>query len=393
MFLTSDKKLLAIIALIAIALRVIYCVGFIGKNLQDDGVYITEAQKIIDGRVHFNKLTFEKPLNPIEQFPLRIGFNYPLALCIKLFGKSDISLSLFPILCSIVMLFTTYKIALISYNRTTALMASGLFAIFPFDILWSTRVLSDETVGMWIALAFLMFLGEKTKHIILCGICLGMAYLNKSIAIPFAALFLMLTVYKKPINAIYFVFGFCVVWSLEYWLYGSMFYHYRVDASTNVFKFVKDGSGEIPFGYITIKFAHYLIWYFEFLLMGVKEATEGMRGDLAFTYLAIIGMSIRSNKNGLFLLIFTILTYLILEIAPIGFAIENNTLVWERIISQARFLTVLTVPLVIFAAVGLIQLYRRCNMLGIVAGILLLITSYYSLTTNYHVLILEKLRK
>ncbi|HID63151.1 MAG TPA: phospholipid carrier-dependent glycosyltransferase [Anaerolineae bacterium] len=101
---------------------------------QDEALYSTWALHIATGRdVLLNGLPVDKP-------PL---FLYTLALFFKLFGPSEVTARLPGVLASTASVALVYYLALRLYGRPTALVATALMALSPFNILFAPTALTD----------------------------------------------------------------------------------------------------------------------------------------------------------------------------------------------------------------------------------------------------------
>src|SRR4051794_4855145 len=74
-------SLLAILGA-ALALRLIFSVGFVAGYPQDDGIYITLARSIVHGQLdlgHYRSIPPDYVANPAETFTFRPAYTYVLA--------------------------------------------------------------------------------------------------------------------------------------------------------------------------------------------------------------------------------------------------------------------------------------------------------------------------
>ncbi len=101
---------------------------------QDEALYSTWALYIATGR--------DTLLNgfPVDKPPL---FLYTLALFFRLFGPSEVVARLPGVLASTASVALVYDLARRLYGRPTALVAAGLMALSPFNILFAPTALTD----------------------------------------------------------------------------------------------------------------------------------------------------------------------------------------------------------------------------------------------------------
>ena len=205
------KLKLAIIVMIGILIRLYY---FIGLNCSDDVHYVHLANQVLEGK-----------FVPSYMTAMRLAMIFPTAFFFKLFGYSQISATLYPLLCSIGNIILAYLLGKLVFNTRAGLLAALVMAFFPLDVNYATWIMPDVPLSFFHSLSVYLFLvGEKdkdNKKMILAGIFAGLSYLLKYsgllILIFFASYILIKTFYLRKIKTIYiypFV-GFFLVVTLE----------------------------------------------------------------------------------------------------------------------------------------------------------------------------------
>ena len=131
-YVSESSFLLIMILLFALALRLIYYVGI----LRGDSVsYAFYAYLMSDGNMDIlnEPHTHYSGLN-------RPGLYAPASIFIKIFGASEFSAVLFPLLASLVTCYFIFKLASGLANKKAGLIAALLWAVFPLDIFMATQL-------------------------------------------------------------------------------------------------------------------------------------------------------------------------------------------------------------------------------------------------------------
>ena len=158
-----------LIIFVALIIRMYFFIGFAGGDPQDDGIYINIAKGILQNGFYDHNiqktLILNNPIiNPIYMFPARLLMTYATAFSFFLFGVSDYSAALFPLICSLLSIYIVYKIGLLLFNYRVGLFASFFLAIMPVDIIFSTRVTPDVPIAFFMIVRRLfVFEGNGAK--------------------------------------------------------------------------------------------------------------------------------------------------------------------------------------------------------------------------------------
>lgn len=92
-----------------------------------------------------------------------LGYYALLESWMNLFGTSIFSGRIFSILTSLGSLFLVYKIAKNLFNQKTALFATGILTILPFQIHFAQEIRMYSMLSFWLLLSTYSFLQAKTK--------------------------------------------------------------------------------------------------------------------------------------------------------------------------------------------------------------------------------------
>lgn len=162
-----------LILIFALFLRLYFFVG-IGYN--DDSYYLETAGKIFKGYGY-------KPSRHIF-WDVRIGIIFPVVLMWKLFYISELSTSMFFILCSLGSILVSYLIGTEIFNKKVGLISAFLLSIFPLSVVYATQVGPDTPFQFTSGLALFLFIKSvknkgKNKLILsfFSGIFFGVSYL------------------------------------------------------------------------------------------------------------------------------------------------------------------------------------------------------------------------
>lgn len=158
----------ALPGLLALGLAVVFFVGNIGS---DDVGYAELAHALATG---------VPPPSNLGHHVSRVGLTVPLALIFSAFGISDWSLALLPLACTVATTVLISQLVLHLYGARSALLAGGLYAIFPPTIYLATSYLPEPVAIFALTVASTLFLraaGRCTWYFS-AGLLVGVAYLT-----------------------------------------------------------------------------------------------------------------------------------------------------------------------------------------------------------------------
>lgn len=215
-FVKYTRILLIIILLIAIFIRLIF---FIGLNWSDDVHYVHLASEILKGNYR-----------PSHVASLRLMMIFPLALFFKIFGISEFSAVLYPLLVSIFNIIIIFYISKLLFNDKIAIISALILAFFPLDVNYATWIMPDLPIAFFTSLSAYFFirseykekkLNRKRLFLLLSGVFGGFAYLVKLsgllIFVFFTSYYLIKSLYKKRIdyNLFFIFFGYLIIFLIE----------------------------------------------------------------------------------------------------------------------------------------------------------------------------------
>jgi len=221
-----NKKLLWILAL-ALFIRLLTFSGY--QESPDEMANVDIVKQIVRG--HWPTYHDEQYITEMI-LPVRIGFVGSVAGIVKIFGFSDFSITLYPLCASLLAVLVVFFLGRLWISETGGLWGAFLLAVFPLDIIFSTKLYSESILTFWCALGVLLFfLAEqeasgtpRRRHAwfaFLSGLVIGFAYLHKVTAGYFLILFALIALARmmgeRRIAGRYFywLLGFGLVFAFE----------------------------------------------------------------------------------------------------------------------------------------------------------------------------------
>ena len=182
---------------IVIGSIIIYFIwGFIARTqpISDYEVLINGAKSILNGT--FTKLTFN-PQNYFYFYNFQIGYTLYLALIMKLFGTSLLSLKIIEILVMSISNLLVYNIVSKIYDKNAALISTLLYSTLLFNIAGSS-IINNQHISMLFILLGLYFLIKDEKKIskILSGIFLALSYIVRQSSVIFIIALVCYMIFK-----------------------------------------------------------------------------------------------------------------------------------------------------------------------------------------------------
>jgi 4-amino-4-deoxy-L-arabinose transferase-like glycosyltransferase len=135
---------LAVIVAMGATVR-IWALGGLSFALgSDDSRYVAVAQNLAAGNL---------PDGDAEWFGARAVFLWPVALIFRLAGADDYRAVAWPLACSLLSIVAAFLIGRELMGRRAALVAAGLVALAPVEVIWATRLRPDAVMPAFVALA------------------------------------------------------------------------------------------------------------------------------------------------------------------------------------------------------------------------------------------------
>jgi 4-amino-4-deoxy-L-arabinose transferase-like glycosyltransferase len=227
---------LALILIVATGLRT---VSFIGYGYDGDDVgYAELAHSMVAGGFR------EAHERTSLIFPARIGILAPAAMSFKVFGVSEQTLGVYPLMVSLAGILLAYVAGNVLFNERVGLLAAVLHAFLPVDVRYGTLLYPDPPGALWLNGAIVLLYGASRGGIrrrmlagVLAGLFLGLSWLSKEallFSLPFVAGYILWAAYQRKENlalAAGTLLGFSAVIGIESaayaWYFNEPLYHFH----------------------------------------------------------------------------------------------------------------------------------------------------------------------
>ena len=145
----------------------------------DDAGYVAVAQNLAGGML---------PDGQAEWFGARAAFLWPVALAFRLFGADDYTAVAWPFTASLLSILAAFLVARELVGRRPALVAAGLVAFAPIEVLWATRLRPDAVMPALVALAVWAALRSRRSErpvawLVAAGALTGLAWSARETAL------------------------------------------------------------------------------------------------------------------------------------------------------------------------------------------------------------------
>ncbi|MBS3100843.1 glycosyltransferase family 39 protein [Candidatus Woesearchaeota archaeon] len=297
---------LLIILAFALALRLVF---FTGTDASDPLAYTKYANMLAKG----------EPINVERGDAFRIGLLLPVSVLYRMFGFNEFSSNVLVILASLASIVLIYKFGVMLFNEKAGLLSAFLLSFFPFDVLYSTRLMTELPSAFFVALSVYLFLkSEKTAnkrksyaYCLFSGLAVGMAYLIKELSVLIILFFIAYAIYNKKIRARYWLIplGFAVIFFAEslYFLKttGNMLFRFdTITTATYSIVLENYGRGSLPFS------------LFHFFYIAFTDSSLGL--FYPFIFMAIFFCIARKKKDTYSLLLWLIPLFLYISFGSIS---------------------------------------------------------------------------
>ena len=242
---------LAAILILAIFLRLYFMVGLANCQSQDDGIYVNAARRLTDGLGIYNPKDIKQDiLNPALIPPSRLGFVYSLSFIYKTLGISDLSSVLLGLTASVGSVILLYYWGVSMGKETIGIACALLAAVYPLDVVYSTRILPDVPMVFFITLSMFSYIRGletgKRGYCLFAGFSLGVGYLMKELAIIMFPVLILYTIVKKegfkyfPYLVTGFLFAFAIEMIFFYFKTGNSFFRIQTLAKAHFGKILTE---------------------------------------------------------------------------------------------------------------------------------------------------------
>jgi len=145
----------------------------------DESRYVAAAQNLANGAL---------PDGEAQWFGARAVFLWPVALAFKIAGATDYSAVAWPFIISLVSIVAAYLVAREITGRRQAVVAAGIVAVAPIEVLMATRLRPDAVMPAFVALAiWAAFRTRTSTHtrawLITSGVLIGAGWSCRETAV------------------------------------------------------------------------------------------------------------------------------------------------------------------------------------------------------------------
>jgi hypothetical protein len=276
---------------------------YFGQVYSDDAYYNYLAYTMYNGDFGSDYLGYPICL-------VRIGQSFITAVSFLLFGPSEHSAAVFPMLFSIMNMFLNYKLVkTLIRSEIVSVLVLAFTAFYPTEVLFASIAFTDLYSTFFINLGILLILiadsNKKVFYAVLGGLSLALSMMFKEnafyTAILLGVLFLSVLVWKRSFNKYIFIslgvlgLGMCLEGAVYYLINGDFFYRLSIMKEGNLFSrqdFFNEGSA---FGY---EGGNYLINILKLVFIDNTSAVF-LRRTMAFIpLLAVIQLFVyRKNRK------------------------------------------------------------------------------------------------
>ena len=280
----------------------------------------------------------------------RLLIYFPTAFFYKVFGVNDFTSVAFILLASLANIVVVYFLGRKLVNKKVGLLAAFLMAIYPLDVFHATQYLPDGLIVVFLSLSALAFLyGEseiKTNRIalfyFLSGAFIGLAQYVRENAFFFVFVYVVYILVKKNLKSEYFwiVVGGSTVFTLAgvFFLIGTGDFFFQINQVLSQFSSSRER---------------------------ISEGTDRVVDWLGFSKVLLSASIFRPFS----LLIIVSLFYIVffarkkISLILIWFI---SMMFYLEVISQfhglakhARYLSLVSVPIVLFVSVFLVDFFKK----------------------------------
>lgn len=235
----KPEYFLLIIVLFGLGLRLNF---FVGLNWSDDPGYVWDAYRIAEG-----KMDVPRYLSGLRSMTI-----YPVGFFFRIFGVSNFSATLYPLLCSLGSIVLAFYFGKMFFDEYAGLMSAFLLSFYPFDVINATWIMPDTPIAFFMALSVFLFLkreyfgmgtGVHSSNLLyfFSGFFVGVAYLVRESGLMILFFFIPYMIYritserKIKFNYSWFFLGILLVilaeglfYSMKTGDFSNMMLRYRI---------------------------------------------------------------------------------------------------------------------------------------------------------------------
>ena len=400
----KPKTWLIFILIFGLFLRLIFFMGFVNADAQDEGIYINYIHHILKGDFGFSSyrnLPSDYLADPSESFRFRSMLLYPVTLTFLILGVNDFTAVLYIMFTSLGSIIVIFYLGKLVFDERVGLMAAFLLSFFPLNVLFATRIMPDVPLAFFMSLTVYFFLrGETSKkknrilkinenrfYYLLSGLALGLGYLVKPLAFALLPFLFMYMIYKRKFKPeyIFILLGFLMILIPEGVYYynqsGNFLLNFIIARSQylNKYAFEHPRSIDIVPKILRLWYVDGEPIYHSKVLLGLFHHRLNVNYFGYFYYFVIISilyLLIKKVKKSYFLILWLFLLFLYLEFGPVGIRTDDEAMInYLFIFKNARFATILTIPSLLILSYFISSVPKKVSI--IIISILLISSIYY----------------
>lgn len=346
----ADWYVLAAVLIVAVVLRLLFYTGFFGS---DEVTYVEVAANIAAGDWHASNYIGAT----------RYGMNLPVALFIYLFGLSEASANLWPLLCSVGEVAVVFCIARWLWSTRVATLSALLLALLPLHVHFAGRMMADPPLAFFLTLSVALLLRATFSRYWITFFAAGLAWggvfwVKESVGLLYAPVFLILQLYLNSIQK-----------RLLFWLIAGMAFavaancalmYFVADNPLHVFAVMKKVV-QVLAGNLTLAESPW--YYLRYLFLDIRHTF--LLGFLTFAGAIFYAKQFLQNKdtdrNTQFVVVWILLLLGMFSLAVVSFSPV------KLVMKQTNYMLIFVGPMTLLAGWYLASLPRRLLLpLGVV---------------------------
>ena len=401
---------LVLILIFALFLRLYFFVGLVNADPQDDGIYVDNIKRIVDGNhniEYFKTLVLKETVNPVHGLIVRNGFLFPEAFFVTILGFNQLGFTFYSLISSLLLIIVSYyfgKNILGSYK--IGLFSAFLTSIFPLNIIFSTKISPEVPLALFTSLSiyfFMLYFKDENKSFFfpfLSGLFAAVASTIKPFGIILfpvlfsVGLFYLKLDFRKIFKIIIpFLIGFILIFSINEAYFYSKTGHFFLQSTISK-KCQLDNLKHLPlFEHqilnkinvnVKTNFGEPLEYSKSIFNLKTDRTDIYHFGYFYFLFFPCLIYAIyllkkdwQKYKNVVSIILWFLVGFLILEFFPINVNWNSNMLEWLLIPKHARYFGILIIPTVLIIAMALLKIkaIKFRNILIPVIVLFLTITS------------------
>lgn len=195
------RRIVVILLLILAVATITRILAFKGVAGWDDLNYARTAHFISVGE--YSQKVIPQATHELAHYT-RLGLILPTALMVRIFGMNEFALSVYPMLCSLLLVLLAYAIGKNLLGVKEGLIAALVIAVFPLEVIDATLTMPDIPSMFWFTLSLYLLIryekkqghGKRWLYLLGSGLSFGIAYLHRETVVYCGLLIVAYFIYK-----------------------------------------------------------------------------------------------------------------------------------------------------------------------------------------------------